>query len=57
MKKLINLSMRMTFNGTEDEFEDIKRILDHHIEYLMSLDEYPEIKSVSTNITSINDLE
>ena len=57
MKKLINVSMIMTFNGTEDEFEDIKRILDHHIEYLMSLDEYPEIKSVSTNITSINDLE
>ena len=57
MKKLINATMTMIFNGTEDEFEDIKRILDHHIEYLMSLDEYPEIESVSTNITSINDLE
>lgn len=57
MKKLINAAMTMTFNGTEEEFEDIKRILDHHIEYLMSLDEYPEIKSVTTNITSINDLE
>lgn len=57
MKKVINATMTMTFNGTEEEFEDIKRILDHHIEYLMSLDEYPEIKSVTTNITSINDLE
>lgn len=57
MKKIINVSMAITFDGTEDEFADIQRILDHHIEYLMSLDEYPEIKYVSTNITSISDLD
>ncbi len=57
MKKIINVSMAITFDGTEDEFIDIKRILDHHIEYLMSLDEYPEIKYVSTNISGIYDLE
>ena len=57
MKKIINASMAITFDGTEDEFLDIQRILDHHIEYLMSLDEVPEIKSISTNISSIYDLE
>ena len=57
MKKMIDVSMAITFDGTEDEFLDIQRILDHHIEYLMSLDEFPEIKSVSTNISSIYDLE
>ena len=57
MKKIIDVSMAITFDGTEDEFLDIQRILDHHIEYLMSLDEFPEIKSVSTNISNIYDLE
>ena len=57
MKKIIDVSMTITFDGTEDEFLDIQRILDHHIEYLMSLDKSPEIKSVSTNISGIYDLE
>lgn len=43
MKKIINVSMAITFDGTEDEFIDIQRILDHHIEYLMSLDEYQRL--------------
>ena len=42
MKKV---KITMYFDVEENGMEEIKK-LEHHAEYLLSLDEYPEIKSV-----------
>lgn len=47
MKKEMKVSMWLTFNGTSDQYEELKRVLDHQIECLLNLDEFPEIKGAS----------
>ena len=39
--------MCIQFSGTEAELEDLKRILDHHVDYMISTSEFPEIKRIS----------
>lgn len=41
---IINVSMKMEVE--EKDIEELKRITDHHIDYLLNLDEFPEIKRV-----------
>ena len=40
--KEFEISMKVAFNG---DLEELKK-LEHHIEYLINLDEYPEIEKV-----------
>lgn len=47
MKKQIKVEMVMNLNCTQKEYEELLRILDHHVEYLIDMDEYPEIESIS----------
>ena len=41
---VIKVTMKMEIE--KNSYEEIQRILKNHIDYLMSLDEFPEIKSV-----------
>lgn len=47
MEKILNVGMCIQFGGTEAELEDLKRILDHHVDYMISTSEFPEIKRIS----------
>ena len=47
MEKDIRLHMTIQFSGTEAGLEDLKRILDHHVDYLINTSEFPEIKNIS----------
>lgn len=47
MEKILNVGMCIQFSGTEAELEDLKRILDHHVDYMISTSEFPEIKRIS----------
>lgn len=47
MEKDLRLSMTIQFSGTEAGLEDLKRILDHHVDYLIDTSEFPEIKNIS----------
>ena len=41
--------VKITFNAeVEDDFvEELKRMVDHHMDYLIDLDDNPEITSIS----------
>lgn len=41
----MKVKVEMFFDIDDDALEEIKE-LEHHADYLLSLDEYPEIKSV-----------
>lgn len=41
---VIKVTMKMEIE--KNSYEEIQRILKNHIDYLMSLDEFPEIKSI-----------
>lgn len=41
----VELSVYMEVD--DDEFNDLKRVVDHHIDWLLSLDEFPEITCVT----------
>lgn len=56
IRKEINTNFNFIINGTEEEYNDFKRVLDHHIEYLLDLDEFPEIEAVVVEITKEEDL-
>lgn len=47
MKKKIEIELNLDFDGTQEEYEDLKKILDHHIEQLIDLDSFPEITSIN----------
>ena len=46
MKKEIKVSMNLTFEGTEDEFDNLKKALSHHIDWFVDMDGWPEVKSI-----------
>lgn len=43
---VLNVTMKIAFNGTEEELEDLEKTLDHHIEGLIDVDNWPEIKDI-----------
>lgn len=52
---IVEIKMKMDI---EDEFfEELARISDHHIDRLVDLDSYPEIKSVSNVMLIVNGKE
>lgn len=49
---IAKIEMNIDING--DDFDEIKKI-EHHADYLLNLDDYPEIKSVfNVKVTAIN---
>lgn len=46
MKKIINVTMKIAFNGSENELLELEKTLDHHIEGLIDVDNWPEIKQI-----------
>lgn len=56
IKKEINTNFNFIFNGTEEQYLEFKRVLDHHIEHLLDLDDFPEIESVVVRINKEEDL-
>lgn len=42
--KTIEVTMKMDID--EDSYDELKRIIDHHADYLLDLISYPEIHSV-----------
>lgn len=56
IRKEINTNFNFIISGTEEEYNDFKRVLDHHLEYLLDLNEFPEIESVVVEITKEKDL-
>lgn len=42
--KTIEVTMKMEVD--DDFYDDLKRIVDHHVDYLLDLISYPEIHSV-----------
>ena len=36
MEKILKVGMCIQFSGTEAELEDLKRILDHHVDYMLA---------------------
>ena len=56
IRKEINTNFNFIVNGTEEEYNDFKRVLDHHIEYLLDFNEFPEIESVVVEINKEKDL-
>lgn len=44
VEKNITIEFSARFSGTEEQYNDLKRIVDHHLEYLINLDEFKEIK-------------
>lgn len=46
--------IEMNIDINDDDFAEIKKI-EHHADYLLNLDDYPEIKSVfDVKVTAIN---
>ena len=46
--------IEMNIDINDDDFDEIKKI-EHHVDYLLNLDDYPEIKSVfNVKVTAIN---
>lgn len=43
----MKVEMKMMLDIDDDFWSELVKISDHHIDHLMDLDEYPEIKSVS----------
>ena len=46
MKKILNVSMKIAFNGTEEDLENLEKTLKHHIEGLIDVDNWPEIENI-----------
>lgn len=46
MKRQVKVEMVMNLNCSSEEYDDIIRLLNHHIEELIDLDEFPEIENV-----------
>ena len=46
MKKILNVSMKIAFNGTEEELRELGKTLDHGIESLIDTDNWPEIECI-----------
>ena len=46
MKKILNVTMKIAFNGSEDELLELKKTLDHRIEGLIDVDSWPEIECI-----------
>ena len=46
MKKIINVTMKIAFNGSENELLELEKTLDHHIEGLIDVDNWPEIENI-----------
>lgn len=51
------VEIKMKVDIEDDFFEELARISDHHIDRLVDLDSYPEIKSVSNVMLIINGKE
>ena len=56
IRKEINTNFNFIINGTEEEYNDFKRVLDHHFEYLLDFKEFPESESVVVEINKEKDL-
>ena len=52
---IVEIKMKMDIE--DDFFEELSRISDHHIDRLVDLDSYPEIKSVSNVMLIVNGKE
>ena len=46
VEKNITIEFIAKFSGTEEEYNNLKRVIDHHLEYLINLNEFKEIKEV-----------
>ena len=46
MKKIINVTMKIAFNGSEYAFLELEKTLDHRIEGLIDIDNWPEIERI-----------
>lgn len=46
MKKILNVTMKIAFNGSEDELLELEKTLDHRIEGLIDIDNWPEIECI-----------
>ena len=46
MKKILNVTMKIAFNGSEDGLLELKKTLDHRIEGLIDTDNWPEIECI-----------
>ena len=54
--KTIEVTMKM--NIDEDSYNELKRIINHHIDYLLDLDSYPEIHCVyGAKVSEIDNLQ
>ena len=46
MKKILNVTMKIAFNGSENELLELEKTLDHGIEGLIDTDNWPEIECI-----------
>ena len=46
MKRQVKVEMVMNLNCSSEEYDDIINLLNHHIEELIDLDEFPEIENI-----------
>lgn len=54
IEKTFNVNFKIDFKGNEEDLNNLKKIIDHHIDQLLNLDEFPEIASVyDANIKEI----
>ncbi len=48
------VEFKLKFKGNENDLSKLQKIIDHHIDQLLNLDEFPEIASVyDANIKEI----
>lgn len=50
---MANVELKMRLNIEEDFLSELMKISDHHIDRLLDLDSFPEIKSVSNVILTV----
>lgn len=46
MKKILNVTMKIAFNGSEYALLELEKNLEHRIEGLIDIDNWPEIKQI-----------
>ena len=46
MKKTLNVTMKIAFNGSEYALLELEKTLDHRIEGLIDIDNWPEIECI-----------
>lgn len=46
MKKILNVTMKIAFNGSEYALLELEKNLEHRIEGLIDIDNWPEIECI-----------